>query len=69
MQRRQAKPIRVFFSPLTRRFWATRAYKELPGGIMQCTGQKFDVTQDVAGIIQENGIVFEAKAPKDSNSA
>ena len=34
-----AKPIRVFFSPVTRRFYATRTYKEISPGSIEVTGQ------------------------------
>jgi len=52
------KPIRVFFSPLTRRFYATRAYRELSPGYMECTGEKFDVTNDIASLIEEHEVTF-----------
>ena len=60
-----SKPIRVFYSDLTGKFYATRAYKELPGGVIRITGEKFDVTQDIAGIIVHRGVTFltEPKAP------
>ena len=52
------KPIRVFFSRLTRRFYATRAYRLLPNGIVECTGEKFDVTSDIGALINEHEIEF-----------
>lgn len=63
---RRLNPIRVFFSPLTRRFYATRHWKvlKLPGGkeIVECTGEKFDVTQDIAHIIVQEKLEFEPEA-------
>ena len=55
------KPIRVFYSPLTGTFYATRSYDELPNGNIKVTGEKFDVTQDIAGLITQYGIVFTAQ--------
>ena len=52
------KPIRVFWSPLSRRFYASRAYKEIKPGVVEITGDKFDVTQDIAAAIMENGVTF-----------
>jgi len=53
-----SKPIRVFYSVLSQRFYATRAYREVQPGIVEVTGDKFDVTDDIAGIIQREGITF-----------
>jgi hypothetical protein len=53
-----AKPIRVFFSPFSRRFYATRAYKIDDRGIVTVTGESFDVTNDIAGIIERHDIEF-----------
>lgn len=53
-----AKPIRVFWSPLTRRFWATRAWKEISPGVVECTGERFDVTNDIADIVKRERIEF-----------
>lgn len=52
------KPIRVFWSPLTRRFYATRAWRECKPGVIECTGERFDVTNDIAGIIEQEQIEF-----------
>jgi hypothetical protein len=46
------KPIRVFYSRLSGRFYATRAYRLLPDGLVECTGEKFDVTDDIAAFIK-----------------
>ena len=42
------KPIHVFWSPSSRRFYASRAYKEIKPGVIEITGEKFDVTNDIA---------------------
>lgn len=60
------RPIRVFWSPLTERFYASQHYKvtNVDGGSEQVeiTGPKFDVTQDVARIIVGHGVEFTASA-------
>jgi hypothetical protein len=53
-----SKPIRVFYSVLTQRFYATRAYREIKPGVVEVTGEKFDVTNDIAGIIEREGVTF-----------
>ena len=53
-----AKPIRVFYSVLTGRFYATRAYRIDNAGLVVVTGQKFDVTNDIAGLIEKHGVTF-----------
>lgn len=53
-----AKPIRVFFSTLTGRFYATRAYRIDNTGFVTVTGEKFDVTNDIAGLIEKHHIEF-----------
>ncbi len=52
------KPIRVFYSDLSGKFYATSAWKEIKPGIVEVTGKKFDVTQDIASIIIEKDITF-----------
>lgn len=63
---RQAKPIHVFWSALTQRFYASRAYKEIKPGIWEITGQKFDVTDDIASLVLKNDIVFTKEGEKDA---
>jgi hypothetical protein len=53
-----SKPIRIFFSPLSRRFYATRAYKEISPGVVEVTGDKFDVTDDIADIVERYKVEF-----------
>lgn len=60
-----SKPIRIFFSPLSRRFYATRAWKEISPGVVECTGEKFDVTNEIADLIRHHSITFELRDPED----
>lgn len=55
---RQSKPIRVFWSPLSKRFYASRAYRMAGTEVAIITGEKFDVTDDIASAVIENEIVF-----------
>ena len=55
------KPIKVFYSVLSNRFYASRAYKEEPNGFVTITGEKFDVTDDIGGLIQKHGVTFEQR--------
>jgi len=61
--KRPPKPIRVFYSKLSNRFYATKAYRVEKTGMVSVTGEKFDVTNDIAGLIAEHGITF---LPKDA---
>jgi hypothetical protein len=47
MAKRPAKPIRVFYSALTSRYYATTAYKIDDRGIVHITGRQWDVTDDI----------------------
>jgi hypothetical protein len=58
------KPIRVFYSELTGRFYAARAWK-----VVECTddkqrievtGEKFDVTDDIGAAVTKYDVVFTA---------
>jgi len=60
-KRMAKKPIRVFYSSLTQRFYATNRYKEISPGVIEATGEKFDVTNDIANLIAEYGIEFVEK--------
>jgi len=57
------KPIRVFYSELSRRFYATAHYKEKPNKagthtIVMITGAKFDVTDDIARAMKAYDLEF-----------
>ena len=55
------KPIRVFYSTLSRRFYATRSYTDDGTGMITVTGEKFDVTNDIAGLISRYKLEFKVK--------
>jgi len=57
-----SKPIRIFWSALGQRFYASRAYKQLKPGVVVITGEKFDVTDDIARLTIENSITFTPAA-------
>lgn len=57
-----SKRIRVFYSTLSQRFYATRAYRIDERGLVTVTGEKFDVTDDIANLIDEHEIEFRLKA-------
>lgn len=55
------KPIRIFYSEMTKRFYASNKYKEeeingLPRIII--TGDKFDVTNDIGNLVTKYQITF-----------
>jgi hypothetical protein len=64
---RTAKPIRVFYSVLSQRFYATRAWREIMASngnrFIEVTGDKFDVTDDIAGLIEQHEIEFKKCSP------
>ena len=60
------KSIRVFYSDLSGKFYATNAYKEVRPGIVEVTGQKFDVTQDIARIIVEKNVTFTERIDQEN---
>ena len=67
--RRQSKPIHVFWSALSQRFYASRAYKEVRPGVIEITGDKFDVTDDIAQLILKHDIVFTKKPVEEMTKA
>lgn len=54
------KPIRVFYSELSKRLYASRAYK-FHNGYVEITGEKFDVTDDIGRLIEEHGVTFAVR--------
>ena len=52
-----SKPIRVFYSTLGNRFYATRHYR-IEGATATITGEKFDVTDDIARAIHQHDLEF-----------
>jgi hypothetical protein len=59
----ERKPIRVFYSTLSCRFYATRHYRIDDRGFVVVTGEKFDVTNDIGGLIKQHDITFTAEEP------
>jgi hypothetical protein len=59
---RKSKPIRVFYSELSRRFYASSQYR-VDGKAAVITGSKTDVTDDIAQAIVARGIVFSPTPP------
>lgn len=58
------KPIKVFYSELSGRFYASAHYKEDPRGFVTITGQKFDVTSDIGAAVTKYEIEFKDCAGK-----
>lgn len=46
------KPIRILYSPITGRIYATSRYKELANGWLQATGETFDVTEQCVNAVK-----------------
>lgn len=67
---REDKPIRVFYSDLSQRFFATKHWqvREEADGVeyILITGKKYDVTNDIASAIVKGDIVF-TESPKDGD--
>lgn len=49
--------IRVFYSPLSGRFYASQQYK-ITDGVVVVTGKKFDVTNDIGSAVTEHNLEF-----------
>jgi hypothetical protein len=62
----RSRPIRVFYSKLSRRFYASSQYK-VDGKAVVITGNKTDVTDDIARAIVAHDIVF-SPAPQQGGS-
>lgn len=64
-----SKPIRVFYSTLSGRFFATQHYKIDGDGRAVCTGKKYDVTDDIGALIEQHDIEFSrAEEPSVSKT-
>lgn len=57
------KPIKVFYSSLSGRFYATQHYKKQGNGYV-ITGHKDDVTNDIGAAVTEHEIEFTLVTPK-----
>jgi hypothetical protein len=59
------KPIRIFYSDMSRRFYASNQYKivkvEGDKEFVEITGQKDDVTQQIASLIDTHEITFTVR--------
>jgi hypothetical protein len=58
MKRREPKPIRIFYSGLSQRFYATKAYRIDNKGLVTVTGDQFDVTNDIGDLIERHNVTF-----------
>jgi hypothetical protein len=60
------KPIRVFYSDFSGRFYATRHYRQDSKcvDVMIVTGEKFDVTDDIGAIVTTYKIEFTERRKK-----
>ena len=47
------KDIRLFFSSLTKHVYASSSYKEYDDGLIEITGKKYDVTEQVKQISEQ----------------
>ena len=63
------KPIRIFYSTLSNRFFASARYRELDSGIVVITGEKYDVTNQIAALIQEHQVEFSPAPPSSNGDA
>lgn len=64
------KPIRVFYSVLSHRFYATQHYREEPledgTSRFTVTGVKYDVTDDIWFALTEHGVTPDILNREDS---
>lgn len=52
------KPIKVFYSELSQRFYASQYYKQSAPGIVTITGKKHDVTDDIGAAVIKYDLEF-----------
>lgn len=57
------KPIKVLWSEIGQKWYATQYYK-IDGNKITITGEKYDVTQDIASQTVENKITYKLKKKK-----
>lgn len=55
------KPIRVFYSPLSERFYASQYYRDEGNGLVTITGAKYDVTDELGALIETHGVTFKRR--------
>lgn len=63
------KPIRVFYSRLDQRFYATRAWSVNSKGIVRITGDRYDVTDDIGSSVIEHGLRFSRDTDDEEEEA
>lgn len=73
MRSRSKRPIRVFFSELSGRFYASAHYKvtlaeDGTAELITITGEKFDVTDDIARAIKQHDLEFTPISPPDPDT-
>jgi len=56
-QTTRKKPIKVFYSELSGRFYASRHYRQ-EGNLTVITGEKFDVTSDIGYFVNKYNLEF-----------
>jgi hypothetical protein len=70
MPKNNLKPIRIFYSELSQRFYASRAWRTVKTTndkeIVEITGQKFDVTDELGALITKHKIEFAPIAKEAS---
>ena len=52
------KPIRVFYSELSGRFYASQHYKQTTPTVVTITGVKYDVTNDIGAAVTKHDLEF-----------
>lgn len=59
------KPIRVFYSELSGRFYASQHYRQEANGVVVITGRKYDVTNDIGAAVTKHDITFTPVEARD----
>lgn len=57
------KPIKVFYSELSGRFYASQYYKRESESTVIITGEKFDVTDDIGAAVKKYNLEFTVRKP------
>lgn len=55
----KGKPIHIFWSDLSHRFYVSRHYKEISPGNVLITGEMFDVTDELSALVAKYQIKFK----------
>jgi hypothetical protein len=62
------RPIRVFYSELSGRFYATQRYRVDARGFVVVTGKKYDVTSDIGAAVVEHELEFTPSTGGDDDA-